>query len=183
MTTAEAADQLGILPRSVVQLIRRGLIRAEKRGRDYWIEEAEITRYAVERRAPHRPKQEHGMTDDQLIGLIEQRGVEWAVATIRDAGVTPAIQDGIDLTNWHCQATTGAVIFYQVEHRGKPTGMRAGLGAHGDPDSGWFTTDAPRVAWINDAPSPTWDEVEQTTGEPGVKVTYLYKDGTRHVKT
>ena len=56
MTTAEAANRLGIKPRSVVWLIKAGHIVAAKRGRDYWIEDAEVARYAVERRAQHRPK-------------------------------------------------------------------------------------------------------------------------------
>jgi excisionase family DNA binding protein len=56
MTTAEAADRLGIKPRSVVWLIKEGRIVATKRGRDYWIETDEVERYAIERRAQHRPK-------------------------------------------------------------------------------------------------------------------------------
>ena len=55
MTTAEAADRLDIKARSVVWLIHRGLLKAEKHGRDYWIEPAEIDRYAAERRPRHRP--------------------------------------------------------------------------------------------------------------------------------
>lgn len=58
MTTAEAADRLSIKPRSVVQLIRRGLLAAEKRGRDYWIEADEVGRYATKRRPQHRPKKD-----------------------------------------------------------------------------------------------------------------------------
>jgi excisionase family DNA binding protein len=57
-TTHEAADRLGIKPRSVVKAVKRGLIRAEKRGRDYWIEDEEVERYARERRPSHRPKRE-----------------------------------------------------------------------------------------------------------------------------
>ncbi len=56
MTTADAADRLGIKPRSVVQLIRRGLLAAEKRGRDYWLTDAEVERYASQRRPQHRPR-------------------------------------------------------------------------------------------------------------------------------
>lgn len=55
LTTREAADRLGLKPRSVVQFIKRGLIAAEKRGRDYLIEASEVERYAQERRAQHRP--------------------------------------------------------------------------------------------------------------------------------
>jgi excisionase family DNA binding protein len=58
MTTAEAADRLKIKPRSVVQLIRRGLLAAtwNTYARRFEIEDAEVERYAVERRAQHRPK-------------------------------------------------------------------------------------------------------------------------------
>lgn len=54
-TTRDAADRLGIKPRSVVWLIKNGLLTATKHGRDYLIEDAEIDRYAVERRPQHRP--------------------------------------------------------------------------------------------------------------------------------
>lgn len=56
MTTSEAADRLGIKARSVAILIKRGLITATKHGRDYWIEDAEVARYAAERRPAQRPK-------------------------------------------------------------------------------------------------------------------------------
>ena len=56
MTTYEAADRLGIKARSVVQLIKRGLITATKRGRAYWIEADEVERHAHSRRPAHRPK-------------------------------------------------------------------------------------------------------------------------------
>ena len=56
LTTAEAADRLGVKPRSVVQFIKRGLIAATKHGRDYAIDEAEIERYERERRPAHRPQ-------------------------------------------------------------------------------------------------------------------------------
>jgi excisionase family DNA binding protein len=56
MTTSEAADRLGIKARSVVWAIRAGHIKAEKRGRDWWIEDAEIERYRRERKPAHRPK-------------------------------------------------------------------------------------------------------------------------------
>lgn len=58
MTTSEAADRLGIKARSVVQLIKRGLITATKHGRDYWIESDEVERYASERRPAGRPKKD-----------------------------------------------------------------------------------------------------------------------------
>jgi excisionase family DNA binding protein len=55
LTTTEAADRLGIKPRSVVQLIRRELLAAEKRGRDWFITMEEIERYERERLPAHRP--------------------------------------------------------------------------------------------------------------------------------
>ncbi len=55
LTTAQAADRLGIKPRSVVQLIRRGLLTASKHGRDYLLDGAEVERYIRERRPQHRP--------------------------------------------------------------------------------------------------------------------------------
>jgi len=55
MITIEAADRLGIKRRSVVALIRRGLLIATKRGRDYWIDDAELDRYLIERRPAHGP--------------------------------------------------------------------------------------------------------------------------------
>jgi excisionase family DNA binding protein len=42
MTTKEAADLLGIKPRSVVQRIRRGTLKATKKGRDYDIDPDEL---------------------------------------------------------------------------------------------------------------------------------------------
>lgn len=56
LTTKESADRLGIKPRSVIQLIRRGLLQAIKYGRDYSIELSEIERYIVERRPASRPR-------------------------------------------------------------------------------------------------------------------------------
>lgn len=56
MTTHEAADRLGLTPRSVARLIKRGVIAATKRGRDYWIEDSEIERYIAARRPAGRPK-------------------------------------------------------------------------------------------------------------------------------
>lgn len=55
LTTREAADRLGIKARSVVQLIRREHLKAEKKGRDYLIPAEEVERYERERRPAHRP--------------------------------------------------------------------------------------------------------------------------------
>lgn len=45
LTTKEAAARLGIHWRSVVKAIQRGKLKAEKRGRDYFIEQAELDSY------------------------------------------------------------------------------------------------------------------------------------------
>jgi excisionase family DNA binding protein len=57
-TTAEAAQLLGIQRHSVTQLIQRGVICAEKRGRDYFIIHEELQRFLRERRGPGRPRRE-----------------------------------------------------------------------------------------------------------------------------
>lgn len=56
MLTSEAAERLKITKRSVARLCKRGIIKAELRGRDYWIEPDEVERYERERRPAHRPK-------------------------------------------------------------------------------------------------------------------------------
>ena len=55
MTTTEAAALLGVQPKTVSRYIKRGLIEAEKRGRDYWIAAAELERFKAERRGRGRP--------------------------------------------------------------------------------------------------------------------------------
>jgi excisionase family DNA binding protein len=60
LTTAEAADALDLDRRTVIAYIHRGLIQANKFGRDWQIDPAEVERYQKERRKPGRPK----ATDD-----------------------------------------------------------------------------------------------------------------------
>lgn len=55
MTTTEAAALLCMTRAWLWRLINRGTIKAEKRGRDWWIEAKEIERYRIERRKPGRP--------------------------------------------------------------------------------------------------------------------------------
>jgi excisionase family DNA binding protein len=55
LTTKEAAAVLGIQPRTVTRYILRGLIRAEKHGRDYFISHDEIARFQNERRKVGNP--------------------------------------------------------------------------------------------------------------------------------
>lgn len=45
MTTAEAAEALGIDRSLVLRFIRQGRLKSEKRGRDHWIEPQEVERF------------------------------------------------------------------------------------------------------------------------------------------
>lgn len=58
LTTREAATVLSISLRTVQAHIKAGNIKAEKKGRDWLIEEEEIERFRVEKRPAHRPKKE-----------------------------------------------------------------------------------------------------------------------------
>lgn len=54
-TTQEAARFLNIRPQTVTRYIERGLIHAEKKGRDYLIAHEEIERFKHMRRNRGRP--------------------------------------------------------------------------------------------------------------------------------
>lgn len=56
LTTPEAAALLGVQPKTISRYIKRGLIEAERRGRDYFIADAEIERFKAERRGRGRPQ-------------------------------------------------------------------------------------------------------------------------------
>lgn len=56
MTTSEAAAYLGLTRAWLWRLIKEGKIAGEKRGRDWWIDDAEVERYKRERKPAHRPK-------------------------------------------------------------------------------------------------------------------------------
>lgn len=45
MTLREAADSLGVTPDTLRQAIRRGALRATKRGRDWWVTEGAVEEY------------------------------------------------------------------------------------------------------------------------------------------
>lgn len=62
-TTAEAATVLGIQPKTVTRYILRGLIQAEKHGRDYQIEDEELERFRRVRRKPGKPRTKKGPTE------------------------------------------------------------------------------------------------------------------------
>ena len=55
-TTNQAATELGIQPGSVKRLCQRGILKAERIGRDWLISRDEIERYKTERRTAGRPK-------------------------------------------------------------------------------------------------------------------------------
>lgn len=54
LTVAEAADALGVSPQRVRQLIAAGRLKAEKKGRDWFIEPPDLE--AVRERKPGRPR-------------------------------------------------------------------------------------------------------------------------------
>jgi excisionase family DNA binding protein len=56
-----AAALLGLKPRSVRKFIERGMIKGEKRGRDWFITQEEVDRYNRERRKPG-PQKGHKQT-------------------------------------------------------------------------------------------------------------------------
>lgn len=65
LTTSDAAALLGVQPKTVARYIKRGLINAEKRGRDYWINDAELERFKAERRGRGRPKRAEDDTTER----------------------------------------------------------------------------------------------------------------------
>lgn len=54
-TTTEAATILGLQTRTVARYIKRGLLAATKRGRDYFIDADELARFQRERRGVGYP--------------------------------------------------------------------------------------------------------------------------------
>lgn len=56
MTTKEAADQLGVKINWIQKLIQSKRIKAQKVGRDYWIEQADLDVYKKDKRPVGRPK-------------------------------------------------------------------------------------------------------------------------------
>lgn len=50
MTIAEAAIALGLAPATLRLQARKGILRATKRGRDWWVEPRDVERYRVEHR-------------------------------------------------------------------------------------------------------------------------------------
>jgi excisionase family DNA binding protein len=54
-TTSEAATILAVQPKTVTRYIERGLIAAQKKGRDYLIGQDELERFKQERRGRGKP--------------------------------------------------------------------------------------------------------------------------------
>ena len=54
--TTEAARRLGVSSRRVAAMIEQGLLRAEKVGKTWIIDETEVARLARTHRKPGRPK-------------------------------------------------------------------------------------------------------------------------------
>lgn len=55
LTTEEAAAVLGLTPDTVRHYLHRGTLVGTKRGRDWFISEAEIARYQRDRKKAGRP--------------------------------------------------------------------------------------------------------------------------------
>jgi excisionase family DNA binding protein len=58
MTTAQAADRLGVDASRVRQLLAAGKLTGQRVGRDWLIDPQSVDDYARNRRRPGRPKQE-----------------------------------------------------------------------------------------------------------------------------
>jgi excisionase family DNA binding protein len=62
ITTAEAAEITEYNLEYIRQMIRRGVIRAEKKGRDWWVDKDSIIEHQAEMKrlgtAKHNPKRE-----------------------------------------------------------------------------------------------------------------------------
>lgn len=54
ITSAEAAEIIGVEDRQVRKLVAAKKIRGERRGRDWWIERASAEEYAATERKPGR---------------------------------------------------------------------------------------------------------------------------------
>lgn len=52
MTLKEAAAQLGVTPANLRGAIKRGALRADKMGRDWFVASSEVDRYRRENRRP-----------------------------------------------------------------------------------------------------------------------------------
>jgi excisionase family DNA binding protein len=56
VTIKEAAERLGVHPRTLQVQVRRGKLHAVKHGRDYWVEPREVERYRAASLGKRQPK-------------------------------------------------------------------------------------------------------------------------------
>lgn len=55
MTLREAAERLGVTPDNLRGAIARGVLKAAKHGRDWWVTEAQLADYARNHRRAPKP--------------------------------------------------------------------------------------------------------------------------------
>lgn len=58
LTTTEASLILRLKPKTITRYIERGLITADKKGRDYLISEEEISRFKKDRKSRGKPSKQ-----------------------------------------------------------------------------------------------------------------------------
>jgi excisionase family DNA binding protein len=98
LTTKQAATELGIQPGSVKKLCQRGILKAERIGRDWLISRDEIERYKAERKPVGRPKtmktfryeETHTLTANDLSKAMSAHGGTAYRITIYDSTGTRA---------------------------------------------------------------------------------------------
>jgi excisionase family DNA binding protein len=68
MTLKEAAALLGVTPDNLRGAIKRGALRAEKHGRDWWVTDAEVERYRREnrRQTTEQAVRRNAVLDEQM---------------------------------------------------------------------------------------------------------------------
>jgi excisionase family DNA binding protein len=64
ITTSEAADMIGCIPRRVRQLIAEGRLAGRRMGRDWLVQRASVEAYRDSPRQPGRPKVATPATED-----------------------------------------------------------------------------------------------------------------------
>lgn len=127
LSTAEAAELLGVTPEHVSLLCRRGTLDGIREGRDWRIPHAAVLAYHDAPkdqggRPPTSTKPVGGMTPLNLVGLIRQRGVARMAESVMSGGkmFVAGINEGWDLTPWRAQQTGGAVLFARYDEDGTP---------------------------------------------------------------
>jgi excisionase family DNA binding protein len=118
VSAVEAAAILDVTPQHVAYLCKEGRLPATREGRDWRIPRAAVEAY---RDAPKdkggRPRKEAGgVTAEQLVELMRERGVVWVGDTVADFAkqLVPSILEGLNLVRWVVRQTDGATLFYRV---------------------------------------------------------------------